>query len=318
MRSRSSAQYLGTSLRKKILRILCFCALALMLVISVLMLGNILHDRLEKAAPLLSLPAISYNLGAADARGTSTYTPYTSGEIRPGYYYAPAASVLAKSDSIPAFCRTAAELYSGISLLLHDGENLRFASKTPPADGSQKGLLPYESITALLRASKEAALPCCAVWQMGTAVPDSDETANGSLFGIASLGFEEILFTTLSADTLNERTVAACASLTEALKKKAPRLLVGFAVEYDAFTDAELAPMLEKLAACVDILAVDLGVLPADESDSAAFARTRAASLYGSIAYYPLRVLVRGTEEDASAQLRALQDAGIPAVQIIG
>ena len=317
MRSRSSTQYLGTSLRKKLLRVLCFFSLALAILASVLMLGNILHDRLEKAAPLLSLPAISYTDLSA-VQKTSTYTPHTPGTLRPGYYYAPAPSVLAKTESIPAFCGTAAELYSGISLLLHDGENLRFASKTPPADGSQKGLLPYESLTALLRASKEAALPCCAVWQINTAVPDPDESGNGFLFEIASLGFEEILFTTLSADTLNERTVAACASLAEALKKTAPRLLVGFAVEYGAFTDAELAPMLEKLAACADILAVDLGGIPAGEKDSAAFARTRAASLYGSIAYYPLRILVRGTEADASAQLRALQDAGIPAVQILG
>ena len=316
MRSRPSTQYVGSSPRKKILRVLFFCALVLLLLISVLMLGNILHDRLEKAAPLLALPSVSYT-NLTDARQTDVYTPYTPGDAHPGYYYAPTAEVLAKAETLPEFCRTAAELYSGISVSVRDGDGMRFAAKNAPADAAQKALYPHETVSALLRAAKESALPCCAVWQMDSSIPDPNEAGNESLFELASLGFDEILFTTLSADSLNERTVAAAASLAEALKKASPRLLVGFSVEYGAFTDAELSPLLEKLAECVDILAVDLGNAPAGTDASAAFALTRAASLYGSIVYYPLRVLVRGAEADAAAQLRALQEEKISAVQII-
>ncbi len=317
MRSRSSSQYLGSSPRKRILRVLFFCALAAAILLSVLMLGNILHDRLEQAAPLMALPSVSYG-NIPETKNAQTYTPFTPGGAISGIYYAPGASVLSKAETLTDCCAAAAELYDGISLAVNDTAGLRFAAKNAAEDDKGNALYPYETLTALLKAADTASLQTCAVWQMGSSVPDWNADESESIRAIAAEGFDEILFTTLSTDALNERTIAAAGALADALKNLHPSLLVGFAVEYGAFTEADLAPLLENLAMSVDFLAVDFGKAPDGESESAAFAAERASVLYGSIVYYPLRVLVRGSEITAAAQIQKLRDTGTVSIQSIG
>ncbi len=317
MRSRSSSQYLGSSPRKRILRVLFFCALAAAILLSVLMLGNILHDRLAQASPLLALPSVSYG-NIPDRKTAQTYSAFTPGKEIPGIYYAPGASVLSKAETIPDSCTAAAELYNGISLAVNDDAGLRFAPKAADKTAAVTSPYPNETLAALLKAADAASLRTCAVWQMESSVPDWTSSESESIRAIAAEGFDEILFTTLTAGDLNERSIAAAAALADALKNLHPRLLVGFAVEHAAFTEADLAPLLEKLAMSVDFLAVDFGKAPEGETESAAFAAERADTLYGSIAYYPLRVLVRGSDITAAAQIQKLRDAGIPAVLSVG
>lgn len=317
MKSRSSSQYVGSSPRQRILRVLFFCVLAAAILLSVLMLGNILHDRLAQAAPLLALPSVSYG-NIPEAKHTQTYTPFIPGKELPGMYYVPDAEALSKPESLPESCTAAAKLYTGISLTVHDTAGLRFAAKGADKTAAGSSLYPYETLTALLKAADAASLQTCAVWQMGSVIPDWGADESESIREIAAEGFDEILFTALRSDALNERNIAAAAALVKALKNIHPRLLVGFAVDFDAFTEADLAPLLETLAMSVDFLAVDLGKAPEGENESAVFAAERTAALYGSITYYPLRVLVRGSDITAAAQMQKLRDAGIPSVQSVG
>ena len=317
MRLYSSSHYRGVSRRRRLGRILLLLLLTAAILISFLVMGNILHDRLEDAAPLLSLPIISYTDSPA-ASSADTAVPFhifVAGDTPDGIFCTMDTAVLREGDpeAVRAACAVAAELYDGLSVTVRGEDGLRFAPEgTETGDETLPGAA---SLRTLCDAAGEYGLILCAVWHLPGGVPEADSDACDGARELAKMGFDEILFTGLTAGPLREQDISAMTALSSAVKEGSPALRVGFALEDDVFADVDSAYALETLAMSVDLLAVDFGIPPEDGTDEAEYARDCAGALYGSIEYYPLRVLIRGSVAAVAAQSAALQELGCAAVQ---
>lgn len=304
-------KYRSTASRRKAGRILFLSAVGAALVLSFLMLGNLLHDRLEKAAPLLNLPAITYADSDAHETPAVPYvpTPFRSGESVDGIFCTVDASVFSSEDSssLKEACSVAAELYDGLSVTVADTQGLRFSLDDTPESGMR-----WKEVTD---AAGICGLTVSAVWILPDAVPDSGSASFSSILALAKAGADEILFTGLSSASLSRKEVEAMTALCLAVREIRSDVRIGFALSPQVFADVDSAPLLEVLASHTDLLAADLGEPPADDPDGAEYALSAAEKLYGSIRYYPLRLLVRGSPARLAAQCAALQEAGYGAVQ---
>lgn len=308
----SQNKYRGLSYRRKISQILFFSVLGTAILLSFLMLGNLLHDRLDKAAPLLDLPAVSY----ADTSALEVvFAPPVVSSLLPkespdGVYCTVDDTVLTSGDAsrLQQACAVAAELYDGISVTVSDENGLRFAF----ADDASAVPQP---LTDLMKAAKNHGLVFSAVWQLPDEVPGTDSVTCTVASALARAGADEILFTGLSSASLSDEELTAMSALYDAVRAESSSVKIGFALMPEVFADVDSAPRLETLSAHTDILAVDFGEPAADDPDGTAHALESAAGLYGSIGYYPLRILIRGGAEKAAAQSAALQQAGYTSIQ---
>lgn len=305
----SQNKYRGLSYRRKLGQILFFCVLGTAILLSFLVLGNLLHDRLDEAAPLLNLPAVSY----ADTSALEVvFAPPVVSYLRPkespdGIYCTVDDAVLTSGDisELQQACAVAAELYDGISVTVSDG-NFAF--------GDDASAVP-QPLTDLLKAAKSHGLIFSAVWQLPDEVPKTDSVTCAIACAIARAGADEILFTGLRSASLSAEELADMSALYDAVRAASSSVRIGFALMPEVFADVDSAPRLETLCAHTDILAVDFGEPAADDPDGTAHALESAAGLYGSIEYYPLRILIRGSAEKATAQSAALQHAGYTSLQ---
>jgi len=316
MRRYARAQYRTNRLQKRIMRILILLILLFSILATFLILGNILHDRLEKAQPVLSLPVIHYTDPIVPALPAYTHS-FTPAEEKPGIFRLLSVTNPADHASLEQFCAETAGNYDGISVVI-SGKNGMCFSLTEEADKGAEKIPGIDTLQALTGFCRTAGLRICAVWELPDTVPGSDSQTCIAAGTLASLGFHEILFTGLTSASLHDRDIAAMAALTEAIRKKSASIQVGFALENDVFHDIASAQTLEKLAQTVDFLALDTGTPPENTEESAAYALTVCGALYGSIAYYPLRILLSGSPEALLLQTAALRDAGYTAIQPIG
>lgn len=281
------SQYTGNSRRRRLTRILLLCALAVSIFAAFLILGNLLNDRLEQAAPLLSLPAV-YTAGTpSPAAVEEVYLYRQAANDEP----APSAVIGALSmetypsaDGLRAACALAAELYDGISI-----------APDPAA------MPDAQTLRAIVSAAEENSLTPSAAISL-SAGADSALAAAASL---AEAGFHEILFTGAEAPDADE-TYALC-SLYAALKEAAPAVTVGFSLAPAMFREADCAPLLETFAGYVDFLALDTTECGADSDRLTELC----SSLYGSVRYYSLRILICGEAPQRAAQTEALREAGL-------
>lgn len=312
MRRYARARYIGVNRRRRIGRIALLCALCVGTLALLLQLGNVFHDRLAAAAPYLALPDVA-QLVAPQAEPSVEMVSFQPKAGRAGLLCAPDSSVYADSTSIRAACEVAAQLYDGISVTVSGADGLRFSLSAAENEAELPG---EDALSVLTQAADAQGLTVCAVWQLPDEIPGCDSETCAAAQRLAELGVDEILFTGLTDASLHDRDLAAMTALADAIKTSNTAVQIGFALEADVFADAASAPQLEMLAMQVDFVAVDFGA-PPEEADAAEFALESVGALYGSIAYYPLRVLLRGSETELAAQLETLREAGYTAVQQI-
>jgi len=312
----SQNKYRSPGARRKAGRILLFCALTAALLFSFLVLGNLLHDRLEKAQPLLNLPAVTYadTAAAPPPSAALPFSDHQRGTYTGGIYCTVDETVFSAGDAaaMKEACAVAAELYDGLSITVSGENALRFSSA---AGQDPSSFAPPAEWKTLTEAAHSCGLTVCAVWSLPNEIPGIDSATCDSARAFAADGADEILFTGLAAASLSAADAAAMAELSESIRKSGTGVKIGFALTPEIFADVDSASLLETLMPHVDFLAVDIGEPPAGDPDGTAHAKNIAEKLYGSIAYYPLRILIRGSDVKLSAQSVILQEAGYTDIQ---
>ena len=303
----SQNKYRSPGFRRKVGRILFLCGLGTAILLSFLVLGKLLHDRLEKAAPLLKLPAVTY----ADTAAKKTFAePLPLADHRPGtgadgIFCTVDEAVFRNGDSsaLKEACSVAAELYDGLSIPVSGEDALRFSEGIP------------EEWKNLLDAAHTYGLTVCAVWPLPDEIPGIDSATCAAARTLAKEGADEILFIGLTSASLGPDDPKNMAALCEDIRGTGSGTKIGFALMPEVFADADSAPRLDSLASHADFLAVDIGEPPAGDPDGIAHAEAAVEALYGSISYYPLRIMLRGNEGKLTAQSAALREAGYTAIQ---
>lgn len=294
MRLYSYSQYTGNSRRKRVTRVLALLALAAAIFAAFLILGNLLTDRMEQAAPLLALPSAhaAYTKDTAAAENVYLYTQASGTDSAPGgAFCALDPAEYATADDVRAACALAAELYDGISL-------------TPDVSA----LPAEETVRALASAADTYSLTFAAALSL----EDGTDAAADAAETLAALGVSEIVFTGAGTPTADE--VYALCTLYAHLKQNAPSLAVGFSLSPAMFREANRAPVLETFAGYVDFLALDTSECGADEKAAAELCD----ALRGSIRYYSLRVLIGGEASARAAQTETLREAGVASLWQLG
>lgn len=306
MRLYTYSLYTGNSRRKKLTRILLLCALAAAIFLSLLLLGNILNDRLEKATPLLALPAVHYGtdgIQEPDAPNVFVYSQKNPANTVPGAFCALRPAEYKSETELREACALASELYDGLTVTVSDAAGARFSLDAWTTDGETDGTLPgTDALRSAAACAAENALTSCAILSL-SGVSDTEAAAE-----LSALGFSEILFT--GTGMLDEGTERALRVLTDAIRATGSGIRIGFALFPDVFTDAQHAPQLEALAGYADFLALDTSDCAADEERVLALCD----SLRGSIGYYSLRILLLGDAARLAAQAETLRASGFPAV----
>lgn len=312
----SQNKYRSPGYRRKVGRILLLCVLAAAILFSFLVLGNLLHDRLEKAKPLLNLPAVTYADTAAMSPSSASlpFSDHQPGTYTGGIYCTVDAEVFSSGDStaMKEACAVASELYDGLSIPVSGENALRFSSDSGQDPSSSAPPAEWKTLTG---AAHACGLTVCAVWHLPNAVPEPDSATCTSARAYAADGADEILFTGLTSASLSAADADAMAALSESIRESGTGVKIGFALTPETFADVDSASLLETLMPHVDFLAVDIGEPPAPDPDGTAHAKGAAEKLYGSIAYYPLRILIRGSDVKLSAQSVILQEAGYTDIQ---
>lgn len=309
--------YRGVARQRRIRRMILLGVLTCATLSAALALGNMLHDRLQQAEPLMALTD-SFQMQAISEETTTAGTrqPFVPREEQAGIYGTIDAAVLAggREEQLRTACEVAAELYDGVSVMVAGEDGLRF--RLTAEENADSDLPDASVLRKLASAAAEYQLTLCAVWYLPDEVPSADSVTAAAARELASLGFDEILFTGLTAAVLEERDVAEIMELTDAIRTDVSDLRVGFAFCRDVFADVDSAPHMETLAMYLDVTAVDFGA-PENEAEAADYALACAATLYGSIPYYPLRILLRGGDAACSAQCAALREVGYTSIQHI-
>ena len=307
MRYYTESRYTGKNRRNRLLRILFSAFAVLAILIALAVLGNILYDRLERTKDLF----ITSYAGNAEAESTDRQdmarVPYTPMEEQSDLYSHMDAASFADEQEISASCRLAAELYDGISVSVSDAGGTRYALAAYEGLHLPESLPSAACLKDLTHAADTYGLASCAVLLLRDVVTDSAAAVE-----LSRMGFDEILFT-VAADAIGDSDVELLTDFLRAIRTESGNAKIGFSFPAPLFENPEYAQYLEKLAAHTDFLVLDTG----DTEDSSAV-RDLCESLRGSIGYYPLRILLRGTERQIAEKTQELRDAdfrGIQAVQ---
>lgn len=307
MRYVISSQYTGKSRRKKMFHLLFLLFLGIALLIAILMLGNLLHDRVEKTNQLMQYAPYSYTPVDTTPAALPAITYRVPEETVSGVFSCVDLSDFSESTDWNAYCADKAEAYDGLSLCVTNGSTPRFAfavfSERMESDELQ--VLPdTESLRALTAAAAQNALAVTAVADFPTETKLAGELAAE----LTTLGCQSVLFVT-QADVLSEEKVQQYFAAAESARALAPEVQIGFSVSAAALRDGASALQLDKLADGVDFLALDAVSQPDADSLLAL-----CESVYGSISYYSLRILIAGDEDSVTAQMESLRNAGYPSV----
>ena len=279
MRRDPSNSYVRKARRARRIKAAILLSLLAGIAAVAVLLGNLLRERLLRAEPILavSVPAHADVDDAGRADRLAAPAAHTVGEG--GRYCLIWPENYEEDDARRVACALAAEFYDGLSVP---------ASADPAA------------LAALAKAAHENGLAVSVV--LGAdAEPEQ-------IAALREAGTDEVIFTDVCGGTLGAQSAALLVSLCEKLRALFPALRIGFALPPAVFADGESAIHLETLSGTADCLLLD--------ARRAADVPALCLSLRGSIAYYPLRVLLCGSETQVAADLYALGDAGSRAVQV--
>lgn len=291
MKRSSYSQYFSERRKQKLRRILIPLLLVVSILTAVLMLGNLLKDRLDAAQPLLSLPVFSFPAQSSTARTPSELLLHQRKDTVPLTYAGVDVSAMETSD-----LHTLTDVYNGISLSV-------------PAEPSESEAAALRQITAEAAAQ---GLQTCAVLSIGEVicgdVSASLTTAKNLARNFAEIGFTEILFTRITA----EESATILVEIPNSVRDAVPGIRVGMGVNSTALESGSFAPALEVLAETADFMALDPESITVtkDAVDLAFHHR-------GSIDYFTMRILIRGDVNTRAATEAALRTEGYAALQSI-
>lgn len=303
MRYFVSSQYTGKSRRRKVFRILFLLVLAVALCAAALTLGNLLYDRVEKTAVLMQYAPYAYtpqdsavsSLPLSDRRvpNDTVYGFYRSVDFSGGW----------TAEEWDSYCASVAESCDGLSFCATNGDEPLFAFSvfaTDAADDTNVQRTDLEQIRCMAAAAKQNLLSVTAVADFPTDTRMAGELA-AELY---ALGCSDVLFVPSETENLTEQDVQRYISAAESARALASEIRVGFSVSASFFGDVSTSILINRLAESVDFLALNATSATTDSL------LTLCESVYGSISYYSLRILIAGNEESVTAQTEALRNAG--------
>lgn len=286
------------------MRILLSVLAILLILIALTVLGNILHDRLEETKDLFIDPHAGNAPAESTSRPDTDRTPYTPMEEQSDIYAFIDAASFANEAELSDACRLTAELHDGVSVTVSDGDGVRYALSAYESQPFPEDLPSAAYLKEVTRVADTHGLTSCAVLLLRDVVTDSAAAVE-----LSRIGFGEILFT-VSATAIGDGDVTLLSDFIRAIRTESGDAKIGFSFPASLFASPEYAQHLEKLAAHTDFLVLDTG----DTADSAAV-RELCEALRGSIGYYPLRILLRGTERQIAEKEQELRDAGFLGMQ---
>lgn len=284
-----SPPYLGARRKQKWKRILLPIVLVVFILTAALMLGNLFKDRLDAAEPILALPVLSFPEQSTAPRTPAELLLHRR-KIAVSLAYAAADPAVTRADDLD----TLTDIYTGISLRVSaqrtDSETAALRRLTSGAYLRGMQCSAVVPITEVLREDVEASLTAAAAL--------SQE--------LSGLGFTEVLFTGVTG----EESAVALAEIPGSIRKSTPGIRIGFGVTGAALESGSFAPALEVIAEAADFMALDPAAIQGTE------AVVKHAFLHrGSIAYFSMRILIRGDANTRAATETALRGEGYVALQ---
>ncbi len=308
MRYYTPSHYTGKTKQKKIFRIVLLTLLFLGILAGLAVLGNLLRERLVRAQSLLALTPEDYSVQTGTPKTYEYTKPPMKNPHEKRFVCAPVSpAVFAGTDALNAAFRSAAESHEGISVTVSDATGLYFAI----GDAAENAALKPSSLLgeAVSAAGAYGLHLSATVHTSYSAQQDAAVLAE-----LARLGITETVVCGLTKSTLTDARAYDLLLYLEMLRAAAPQMTIGLALSPALFTDAASAPHLDTLAAYFDFLLLDVSA--ADSADYAASLQETLASLYGSLSYYDLAVLIDG-EYASEALLEILHGASAETVRCL-
>lgn len=290
MKRSPSSRYFGERRKRKLKRILIPIALVVAIVTALLMLGNLLKDRLDAAGPLLSFPVSTFPEQSGH-RSPAELLLHRK-KITVSLTYAAVDPTNAEAEDLD----TLTDVYTGISLSV-------------PANRTDKETSDIRRIAA---GASLRGIQCSAIVHVSQVVYGDVETsltaAETLSRELSKLGFTEILITGITG----EESAVALAEIPGSIRESTPGIRIGFGVTAQALESGAFAPALEVLAEAADFMALDpLSVTDTEEAVDLAFHHR------GSIEYFSMRILIRGNASTRAATETALRREGYVSLQSI-
>ncbi len=265
MKFYTNAQYTGRIKRRKAFRLLFVVLLAVAILVSFAVLGNLFRKRLENAAHLLDFNPGEYTHEVSEDSPVFTALPRKADK--------PAETVCLP---LPAFAYTSPEeVTRAIEALPAETAGISFT-----VNGH------FDESTA------EAAVEAAARRGMSFSVTlfsTGSGTADGAILrSLSAVGAKDVLLTGLADGDVTEGELYVLLVYLDYLRTEAPGVTLGLALPPDVFGDGASAPSLDTLASYFDYLALDFALLSEEEISKAEQDHA------GSIRYYSLALLTKG------------------------
>ncbi len=308
MKYYAPSHYTGKTKQKKILRIVLLSVLILGILTGLAVLGNLLGERLVRAQSLLDLTPEDYSAQSNDTPSYAYTKPPQKNPLRMHAVCAPLSpAVFAKEETLKNAVLAAAETHAGISVTAADATGLYFAIGDAAENTALRSpsLLGYAADTAASHGMHISAT-------VHTSYSVQQDAS--ILEELTHRGITETVICGAAGETLTASKMYDLLLYLETLRESAPQMTIGIALSPTLFADADAAVHLDTLAAYFDFLLLDISA--ADSADYAADLEKTLSSLYGSIAYYELAVLIAG-EHASETIFEILDSAAVETVRCL-